>query len=230
MEHTDTAPAPGPGRLNRAIVLRAALDLVDKHGLEAFSMRRLAHVLGRDPMAVYRHAENRREMLAGVAELVLDEVDAIPEDPDWQGQLRRMAHELRRVCLRHPNAVPLLVTGPLSTPLGLRPPGTLRPLEKILAILIRAGFVPADALHVSRAFYGFLYGHILGELQELIADPEENEALLRLGLQRLPLRDFPHLRSLAPELLDYDGAKELDQGITILLAGLAQHHTRRAAP
>jgi hypothetical protein len=117
----------------------------------------------------------------------------------------------------------LLVTRPLSTPLGLRPLGTLRPLEQILSLLIDAGFAPEDALHVYRAYYGFLYGHILNELQELIVDPEENEALLRLGLHRLPAKDFRHLRALAPVLADYDGAAELDQGISILLSGLAAH-------
>lgn len=56
--------------------------------------------------------------------------------------------------------IPLLVTRTLSTPLGLRPLGTLRPLEQILSLLIDAGFAPADALHVYRACYGYLYGHI----------------------------------------------------------------------
>ncbi|MFD8237489.1 TetR/AcrR family transcriptional regulator C-terminal domain-containing protein, partial [Streptomyces sp. NPDC059696] len=169
-------------RLSRQAVLGAALELVDKHGLDALSMRRLGQMLGRDPMTVYRYAANRKELLAGVAELVLEELEVFPDETHWQSQLRGMAHELRRVCLRHPNVVPLLVTGPLSTPLGLRPAGTLKPLEQILRILIGAGFNPADALHIYRAFYGFLYGHILNELQELIVDPDENEALLRLGL------------------------------------------------
>lgn len=212
----------GTGRLSRRIVVRAALELVDADGLEALTMRRLGQALGRDPMALYRHAAGRNELLTAVVELVLEELEVFPDDTDWQEQLRRMGHELRRVCLLHPNVVPLIVTGPLSTPLGLRPPGTLKPLEQILGILIAAGFSPANALHVYRAFYGFLYGHILNELQELIADPDENEALLRLGLQRLPLRDFPHLRRMASELLEYDGEQELDQGLNILLGGLGQ--------
>ncbi len=228
MEHAGTpVHDPRAGRLNRRIVVRAALELVDADGLEALSMRRLGHALGRDPMALYRHAASRKELLAGVVELVLEELEVFPDDAHWQDQLRRIAHELRRVCLLHPNVVPVLVTGALSTPLGLRPAGTLKPLEQILGILIDAGFTPADALHVYRAFYGFLYGHILNELQELIADPEENEALLRLGLHRLPLRDFPHLRRMAPELLEYDGALELDQGISILLAGFGQQFADR---
>jgi AcrR family transcriptional regulator len=213
----------GKQPLSRELVLSTALELVDSEGLDALTMRRLGQQLGRDPMSLYRYAANRAALLDGVTELVLNELAIFPDNKDWQTQLRRIAHDLRLLALRHPNVVPLLVTRPLSTPLGLRPLGTLRPLEQILSLLIDAGFAPEDALHVYRAYYGFLYGHILNELQELIVDPEENEALLRLGLHRLPAKDFPHLRALAPVLADYDGAAELDQGISILLSGLAAH-------
>ena len=217
-------PAPGGKQpLSRELVLSTALELVDSKGLEALTMRRLGQELGRDPMSLYRYAANRAALLDGVTELVLNELAIFPDDKDWQTQLRRIAHDLRLLALRHPNVVPLLVTRPLPTPLGLRPLGTLRPLEQILSLLIDAGFAPEDALHVYRAYYGFLYGHILNELQELIVDPEENEALLRLGLHRLPAKDFPRLRALAPVLADYDGEAELDQGISILLSGLAAH-------
>ncbi|MCX6499147.1 MAG: TetR/AcrR family transcriptional regulator C-terminal domain-containing protein [Arthrobacter sp.] len=226
-------PEPPPAtaskpRLSREVVLSAALALVDAEGLDALTMRRLGQELGRDPMGLYRYTANRAAVLDGVSELVLNELAIFPEDPDWQAQLRRIAHDLRELALRHPNVVPLLVTRPLSTPLGLRPLGTLRPLEQILALLIDAGFAPADALHVYRAYYGYLYGHILNELQEFIVDPEENEALLRLGLHRLPAKDFPRLRALAPVLADYDGRGELDEGITILLSGLAERLSPRA--
>ena len=207
-------------RLSRELVLAKALEVVDADGLDALTMRRLGQELGRDPMSLYRYAENRAALLDGVTELVLNELTIHPQDPDWKAQLRQIAHDLRRLALQHPNVVPLLVTRPLSTPLGLRPLGTLRPLEQILSLLTGAGFSPADALHVYRAYYGFLYGHILNELQEFVVDPEENEALLRLGLHRLPAKEFPRLRALAPALAEYDGSAELDQGVTILLSGL----------
>lgn len=220
-----TPPKPHTGshkaRLNRELVLKTALELVDAEGLEALTMRSLAQKLGCDPMSIYRYAENRAALLDGVAETVMNELDVFPDDPDWQAQLRRNAHNVRCLALKHPHTVPLLVTRPLSIPLGLRPLGTLRPLEDILALLTRAGFTHADALHVYRAYYGFVYGHILNELQELVVDPEEKEAVLRLGLYRLPAKDFPNLRTLAPVLADYDGEAELDQGLDILLTGLA---------
>ncbi|WP_461188151.1 TetR/AcrR family transcriptional regulator C-terminal domain-containing protein [Arthrobacter sp. Z4-13] len=216
-------------RLSRELVLAKALELVDAEGLDALTMRRLGQELGRDPMSLYRYAENRAALLDGVSELVLNQLTIHPEDPDWKKQLRGIAHNLRLLALKHPNVVPLLVTRPLSTPLGLRPLGTLRPLEQILSLLIGAGFNPAGALHVYRAYYGFLYGHILNELQEYVVDPEENEALLRLGLHRLPAKEFPRLRALAPDLSDYDGATELDQGLTILLTGLEAQLSKHPA-
>jgi len=225
---TDT---PGQkARLSKELVLVTALDLVDSAGLDALTMRRLGQELNCDPMSLYRYAENRAALLDGVSELVFNELEIFPHDPDWKAQLRRIAHDLRLLALRHPNVVPLLVTRPLSTPLGLRPLGTLRPLEQILTLLIDAGFQPADALHVYRAYYAFLYGHILNELQEFIVDPEENEVLLRLGLHRLPAKEFPRLRALAPVLADYDGAAELDQGMTILLSGLESNLSHRVPP
>ena len=220
---------PVKARLSRETVLAKALELVDADGLEALTMRRLGQELGRDPMSLYRYAENRAALLDGVSELVLDQLPIHPEDPDWKAQLRNIAHNLRMLALQHPNVVPLLVTRPLSTPLGLRPLGTLRPLEQILDLLVAAGFEPADALHVYRAYYGFLYGHILNELQEYVVDPEENEVLLRLGLHRLPAKEFPRLRALAPALSEYDGGTELDQGLTILLSGLEAQLSRQAA-
>ena len=109
------------------------------------------------------------------------------------------------------------------------PPGTLRPLEDILTLLTRAGFSGPDALHIYRALFGFLHGHILNELQELIENPDETDNLLRLGLHRLPIREFPLLRSLAPALASYDGATELERGLDILLTGLTNALTPHAA-
>jgi transposase len=99
----------------------------------------------------------------------------------------------------------------------------LRPLENFLELLIRAGCSPAGALHAYRLFFGFLHGHILDELQDLIDNPDEADDLLRLGLHRLPRREFPRIRSLAPELASYDGAAHLQQGVALMITGLQSH-------
>ena len=212
----DSHPAP----LSRAVVLEAALEIVDRDGVAGLSMRRLAGALDRDPMTLYRYAANKAALLDGVAELVLEQLAVDTTDDDWQSQLRTVARTYRDLALAHPQVVPLLVTRPLATPLALRPLGTLRPLEAILELLTRAGFSTVDALHIYRSLFGFLHGHVLNELQELVDNPQETDDLLRLGLHRLPLKEFPLLRSLAPDLANYDGAAELERGLNILISGL----------
>jgi AcrR family transcriptional regulator len=207
-------------KITRDVVLAAALEIIDRDGADALSMRRLARALDRDPMILYRHAPSKAALLDGVAETVLAQLQVNSADPDWAGQLREVARRFRALALAHPHVVPLIVTRPLATPLGLRPRGTLRPLEDILALLTRAGFSGPDALHIYRALFGFLHGHILDELQELTVSPDETDDLLRLGLHRLPVSEFPLLRGLAPVLAAYDGTAELERGLDILLTGL----------
>ncbi len=234
------APAapPPPGRppaLTREQVLVAAMEIIDRDGVEALTMRRLGQALDRNPMGIYRHAADKDALLDGVVEHVLSALvvtrepgrdaecvdrDGDDGDGDWETALRHTAHAFRRIALAHPNAVPLLVTRSVTGPLALRPLGTLRPLEELLEVFIGAGFDPHGALHATRLFTGFLYGHIQDELQQQVPDPEETDDLLRLGLHRLPITRFPRLRSLATVLATYNGAAELDEGLDIVIAGL----------
>src|SRR6478735_4881500 len=211
----------GDGEVSRSVILQSALSLVDRAGVEGLSMRRLSDEVRRDPTVIYRHVPNKAAVLDGVAEMVLGQLRVDTADPDWTDQLRAVAHDFRRLALEHPNVVPLLVTRPLATPLGRRPLGMLRPLEDVLALLTTAGFSGADALHIYRVLFGYLHGHILTELQEVIERPEETDDVLRLGLHRLTVTEFPQVRALASDLASYDGAAELDRGLDLILVGLA---------
>jgi AcrR family transcriptional regulator len=227
------APPPPPGRpaaLTREQVLFAAMEIIDQDGVEALTMRRLGQALNRNPMGIYRHAADKDALLDGVVEHVFSEL-VVSSEPgrdqesgqhvgDWEVALRRTAHAFRRIARAHPNAVPLLVTRSVTGPLALRPLGTLRPLEELLEVFIGAGFDPRGALHATRLFTGFLYGHIQDEMQQQVPDPDETDDLLRLGLHRLPITQFPRLRSLATVLATYDGAAELNEGLDIVIAGL----------
>ena len=208
------------GQISRSRILQTALRIIDRDGVDGLSMRRLSEEVGRDPTVLYRHIPNKAALLDGVAEIVLGQLRVDTADPDWSSQLRTVAHDFRRLALSHPNVVPLLVTRPLATPLGRRPPGMLRPLEDVLALLTSVGFRGVDALHIYRVLFGYLYGHILTELQEVIERPEETDDVLRLGLHRLTITEFPQVRALASALGSYDGAAELDRGLDLLLIGL----------
>ena len=208
------------GQVSRSRILQSALRIIDRDGVDGLSMRRLSEEVGRDPTVLYRHIPSKAALLDGVAEIVLGQLRVDTADPDWSAQLRTVAHDFRRLALSHPHVVPLLVTRPLATPLGRRPPGMLRPLEDVLALLTSVGFRGVDALHIYRVLFGYLYGHILTELQEVIERPEETDDVLRLGLHRLTITEFPQVRALASALGSYDGAAELDRGLDLLLIGL----------
>lgn len=223
----DTSPVAGPstGRapLTTKQVMAAALRILDAEGFEALSMRHLARSLDREAMTLYRHASNKSALLDGVAEMVLRELHVDSKAADWREELRELARSFRRLCLAHPSVVPLLVTRPEATPLGLRPSSTMRVLEDFLQLLSRAGFTPPHALHAYRLFFGFLHGQALAERQELAEKPDETEDLLRLALRRLPPREFPQLRGLTTEFAGYDGAAQLDQGVHLMITGLESH-------
>ena len=214
------AAAPTDGPVSRSVILQAALRIIDRDGIDGLSMRRLSEEVGRDPTVLYRHVPSKAALLDGVAEIVLGQLRVDTADPDWAGQLRTVAHEFRRLAVTHPNVAPLLVTRPLATPLGQRPPGMLRPLEDVVALLTSSGFSGADALHIYRVLFGYLHGHILTELQEVIERPEETDDVLRLGLHRLEVTEFPQVRALASVLASYDGEAELDRGLDLLFFGL----------
>jgi len=215
---------PG-GKITRDVVLAAALELIDRDGADGLSMLRLARVLGRDPMILYRHAPNKAALLDGVAETVLAQLKVDPADSRLGRAAACRGPRLPRAGTGPPEGSAAAGHTAARHPARAPPPGTLRPLEDILALLTRAGFSGTDALHIYRALFGFLHGHVLDELQELIENPDETDDLLRLGLHRLPIREFPLLRSLAPALASYDGAAELERGLDILLTGLTDSLT-----
>jgi AcrR family transcriptional regulator len=124
-----TGAAAVRGGLTRERVLAAALEIVDADGVDGLTMRRLGTALSREAMALYRYAPTKAALLDGVTELVFSQFVVDPAAADWETELHRAAGAFRALALRHPNVAPLLITRPLITPLGLRPPGVLRPME-----------------------------------------------------------------------------------------------------
>lgn len=97
------------GTLSRDQILTAALRIADSHGLEALTMRRVATELSVDPMALYRHLDNKDALLGGITEKLWDEVPLPPRhDGDWKEPMRAFAFGLRAVITGHPATAALL--------------------------------------------------------------------------------------------------------------------------
>lgn len=127
--------------LTRESLIRAALEIVDRDGLEALSMRKLGAELGVDPMAAYRHLPNKEALLDGVVEAVVAHVDLdVDTSLPWRGQVRQLVDANLRAWLAHPNVLPLMAQRPLTTP------GSLGLVERALEILTGAGVPLHDAV------------------------------------------------------------------------------------
>ncbi|GAB2848500.1 TetR/AcrR family transcriptional regulator C-terminal domain-containing protein [Streptomyces deserti] len=220
------------GRLSRERVMVSALELVDREGLSALSMRRLGAELGVEAMALYRYASSKDALLDGLVEalyLQLEErltaeaeATATAEGPTWRAELHRIARATYDVCLAHPQAVPLLATRMLAVPLARRPAAVLRDHERVLTLLGQAGFDEATAAAVFRAFTAWLLGYVSVELRPMVDNPDEPDPAFRLGLHRLSAQELPTLRKTAASLVGQAGPDGLAAGLDALLDRFAR--------
>lgn len=207
--------------LTRDHVLHTALDLIDREGVNALSMRKLGQALHRDPMRLYSHAESKAALLEAVAELVLEAlVTPSATDGDWESALRLSAHSFRDIALAHPRMVPLLVIRPTALLPGLPAPGILRWTEGLLVLLDDAGFDDRGALQAYRLFTGFLAGHVLHETQEKLEDSGKPGGTWPMSFDFSAGGHFPRIAALHDTDYRYNGRLELVLGLDIVLDGL----------
>lgn len=172
--------------LSRESVLDAALELVDREGLGALTMRGLGGELGVEAMTLYHYVPNKQALLDGLVERVF--ADALPSVEDgspWQTVLRAYAETLRMTLLRHPGVLPLVAGRPAVTP------GTLYAVERALRTLRTAGFPLGQALDVINALSVFVVGHAASEAAvgpvNKTAGPGSTTDLARLDAAEFPL-------------------------------------------
>jgi AcrR family transcriptional regulator len=195
-------------------VLRTAVELVDREGLDALSMRRLGRALGVEAMSLYNHVDGKDALLDGIIEVVLDEVAAEP-GADWKESLRRLALGFREVSRRHPRVVRVFANRTLAGP------AWRRSVEDTLAALREGGFGEEEAINAYRIFWGYLSGYVFAELR-LESAPELEEYLAQL-----PPEEFPTMHALGPQLASTDRDREYELGAELLLDALETGLLRR---
>lgn len=202
--------------LTRERILRAALDVVDKDGLDALSMRRVGEELGVEAMSLYNHVANKRAMLDGVFEAVLKELPPAKRRSTWRATLKERGLALRAVLGGHPNALPLFATRAAVTP------PAIADLEGVLALLHDAGFRADDALRTLQVLLAFVVGHTIAS--HGTRRPDE-ESLPDYG--QFSEETFPRVREMARLLPGRDLEKEFEFGLDAMLAGIEARPRRR---
>jgi AcrR family transcriptional regulator len=212
--------------LTREAIVAAALGLLDRDGLDGFSMRRVAEELDTGAASLYWHVGSRDGLLDLILEEVIGEqVDAIPEpDPDeWREQLKEVARTMRRTTLGHRDIVRISIG---RIPMG---PNALRLSERVLAIL-RAGGVPDELavqsyLLLISVVNGFTMdegGFAEEERQEGSPPPEEAAEMVRGYLESLPAEQFPNLHEVAEGFAVSDQDARFELLLDLFVEGLAR--------
>ncbi len=187
----------GDGRrsLTRERVLAAAFELADADGLGALTMQAIGRRLGVEAMSLYRHVANKEDILDGLVDLVITEVELPSADEGWRQAMRRRALSARRVFARHPWAIGLVES-------RARPwPSTLRHHEAVLGVLLEAGFSGVQAAQTYSLLDSYIYGFASQEASLPFDDAEGQARLGEEMLGRLSSDTYPSMARVATEFL-----------------------------
>lgn len=194
--------------------MKTALEIVDRDGLKALSMRRLGSELGTDPMAVYYHIPNKEALLDAIVEAVMADIDVGVDDPSASAEERVLAaaSEYRDTLLAHRNALPILLSRGPSTP------EALRPVELLISILRDGGLAPSQAMAGMNAIASTVRGMVGMVQDEEPTETQSAEAAQQMA-EAFPPEEFPNLLEAARCPVDYLDT-HFEFGIRSLARGL----------
>ena len=172
--------------LSRDRVLRAAVALADQGGVDALSMRKLAQELGVVPMALYKHVASKDELLDGMIDVVVGEIDPPAAGTDWKTATRRRVLSARAALLRHPWASRVIESRTTPTPT------VLDYMDSMIGIL-RAGGFSIDLTHHAMHAMG---SRLLGFTQELYDDSMDLDPEATAAMAQQMAGRYPHIAEL----------------------------------
>ena len=203
--------------LSRDRVLRTAIDLADQDGIESLSMRRLGHELGVEAMSLYNHVANKEDLLDGIADILIGEIEVPADEKDWQTAMRRRAISAHEMLSRHPWAGSVIDSRTQPSPTRSRYP------ESVLGILRRGGFSIEMAVHAFFALDSYIYGFAVQEQNLPSGTAEELAGVAETTLAALPSAEYPYLREIIVDYVlksGFDYTREFEFGLDLLLDAL----------
>ena len=203
--------------LNRERVLRAAIALADENGIESLTMRELGLRLGVEAMSLYNHVANKDEILDGMVDLVVSEIDLPSDTVGWKEAMRRRAISAQSVFFRHPWASGLIDSRESSGP------ARLRYFDWVLGTLRRAGFPLELTARAFSVLDSYIYGFGRQQLNMSAGSGAEPEETAEAFLRAVPADEYPYLRQMIVEHAmksGYDDTADFEFGLDLVLDGL----------
>jgi AcrR family transcriptional regulator len=199
--------------LTRERVLRAAIDIADRSGIESLTMRRLGQELGVEAMSLYNHVANKDDILDGIVDLVLGDIHVPPTGTHWRTAMRERALSAHEVLLAHPWAAMQIMS---RFNIGL---GMTRYLDATLGRLREGGFSIEGALDAWHALDSHIYGFTLQELG-LPFDAAEAPRVSADVLAQLSTAEYPHVVEIISHVMRSGRVEDFEFGLELILDGL----------
>jgi TetR/AcrR family tetracycline transcriptional repressor len=203
--------------LTRQRVIETAIVMIDRDGLDSFSLRRLAAEVDVEPMSLYNHVASKDDLLDGVVERIFAELTTSRGDrtaSTWQDQMRRGARRFREVMLSHPQASIVVLTRRVLTDAPLDAMrGGLKPL-------LAAGMPTDEAILAVRSFSAYLTGTVLREVGATRSYSTSEPDRAEQRVHQLAETGDPLLAGVADEVAVVDHAAQFDNGVELFIAGI----------
>jgi AcrR family transcriptional regulator len=205
-------------------ILKTAVAIVDRGGVEALTMRQLGEELGTGTMTVYRHFATKEDLLDAMADLVLSQLSLPSVGDDPLAAISRLAYAMRDAMREHPTVVRLFASRVISSHGALR-----GGYEAPLAVLRAAGCDGETAVRMYGALLTYTLGFTIYQLprpwgsQGEEVEIAEQRRRRRAFYESLPILEFPNVIELSGPLTMMASDDQFEWGLQCLLEAFKPH-------
>ncbi len=203
--------------LNSEKILKKAVYLADREGLEKLSMRKLAKALGIEAMSLYNHVESKDDLLDKMADLFYSKIQFDHTSKDWVASMKERAHSIRSLLKRHRWALSLLNSR--------ENPGfaSLNHHDQVISCLLNSGFSLEQVGHAYSLLDAYIFGFAIQDQNLPFENDNEIEALATKIVETFPeghlnaFRNFTLNYVLQP---GYSFDREFEIGLNATIEGV----------
>ena len=211
--------------LSRALILRAALAIIDSDGLNGLTVRKLSARLGVTAMAIYRYFKNKAAIEHKLVDLVVGDYDVINHNrDDWVEWLYTTYAKMRHALCNHPGVMPLLDNA------SYQGGNALTVMDRILQELRRAGLSERQAAQLFHTLMAYMVGTVVLMNEEarraiVVGKSNTNTAVTsrsrKLSFEMVSLSPYPHIAELAPHLAQVDAERQFRESVLQIIKSVA---------
>jgi len=205
--------------LSKARIETEALAEIEAHGLQDFSLRKLAVRMGCEPMSLYHHFPSKAHLMDALVDRVMAALPAPRKNLAWRARITALVYEYRDMAHRHPAFFHYLALHRLNTATGLKW------LTRTLEAFGSAGLGPEETARLFRIFGYYIVGAALDETSGYAKGPSAREPVP----DAIVAHDYPVVAAAGPYFASSQFDRTFKEGLDILLDGMAARLKRKRA-